>query len=84
MAASLPGVLASSPARLLVRMLPVEVVLGIVEGDHTATLRVRAGRVLVEPGVAADAVAVLDGGFVSMVGNAADVVVREALGVDPA
>jgi hypothetical protein len=82
-AASLPGVLASTPARLLVRMLPVEVVLGIVEGDHTATLRVGSGRVVVEPGVAADAVAVLDGGFVSMVGYAADVVVREALAVDP-
>ena len=78
-AASLPGILASTPARLLVRALPVEVVLGVVEGDHTATLRVGSGRVVVEPGIAADAVAVLDGGFVSMVGNAADVVVREAL-----
>ena len=78
-AASLPAILASSPARLLVRALPVEVVLGVVDGDHTATLRVGSGRVVVEPGIATDAIAVLDGGFVSMVGNAADVVVREAL-----
>ena len=78
-AASLPGILASTPARLLVRALPVEVALGIVEGDHTATLRFGSGRVVVEPGIAADAVAVLDGGLVSMAGNAADVVVREAL-----
>jgi hypothetical protein len=64
-------------------MLPGEGVLGLVDGDPTAPLRVGSCRVVVEPGVAADAVAVLDGGFVSMVGYAADVVVREALAVDP-
>lgn len=81
-AASLPGLLASAPARLLVRVLPIDLVVGLVEGAYVATVRIGSGQVVVEPGIADDCLAVLDGGFVAMLSNAADAVVREALDPD--
>ena len=76
-AAAMPNVLASTPARAFVKFLPVALALGLVDGTQAATVRVGRGAVSVESGISEDVLAVLDGDFDAVVDAAGDVLVRE-------
>lgn len=76
-AAAMPNVLASTPARAVVKYLPVSLALGLVDGTQVVTVRAGRGAVSVESGIAEDVVAVLDGDFDAVVDAAGDVLVRE-------
>ena len=76
-AAAMPNVLASTPARAVVKYMPVALAIGLVDGTQAVTVRAGRGAVSVESGIAADVVAVLDGDFDAVVHAAGDVLVRE-------
>ncbi len=76
-AAAAPGYLSSTPARAVVHHLPMTIALGLIDGNRSATMRIGRGAVSVEPGIAPDAVAVLDGGLEPVITAVGDALLRE-------